>query len=31
MGIALARSDSAEEAIDRAKAAASRVHIRYQG
>lgn len=31
MGIALARSDSAEEAIDRAKAAASRVRIRYQG
>ncbi|HEV8407571.1 MAG TPA: formate-dependent phosphoribosylglycinamide formyltransferase [Sphingomicrobium sp.] len=31
MGIALARSDSWEEAIDRAKAAASRVRIRYQG
>ena len=31
MGIALARSGSAEEAIDRAKAAASRVRIRYQG
>lgn len=31
MGVALARSDSAEEAIDRAKAAASRVRIRYQG
>jgi phosphoribosylglycinamide formyltransferase 2 len=31
MGVALARSDSAEEAVDRAKAAASRVRIRYQG
>lgn len=31
MGVALARSDSAGEAIDRAKAAASRVRIRYQG
>lgn len=31
MGIALARGESAEEAIDRAKAAASRVCIRYQG
>lgn len=31
MGVALARSGSAEEAIDRAKAAASRVRIRYQG
>jgi phosphoribosylglycinamide formyltransferase 2 len=30
MGIALARSGSAEDAIDRAKAAASRVRIRYQ-
>jgi phosphoribosylglycinamide formyltransferase 2 len=31
MGIALARSESAVEAIDRAKAAASRVRIRYEG
>jgi phosphoribosylglycinamide formyltransferase 2 len=31
MGIALARSDTAEEAVDRAKAAASRVQIRYRG
>jgi phosphoribosylglycinamide formyltransferase 2 len=30
MGVALARSDTAEEAVDRAKAAASRVRIRYQ-
>jgi phosphoribosylglycinamide formyltransferase 2 len=29
MGIALARADSVEEAVDRAKAAASRVKIRY--
>jgi phosphoribosylglycinamide formyltransferase 2 len=31
MGIALARSDSAMEAVDRAKAAAARVQIRYRG
>ena len=31
MGVALARGESAGEAIDRAKAAASRVRIRYQG
>ena len=31
MGIALARGDNAEEAVDRAKAAAARVHIRYRG
>jgi phosphoribosylglycinamide formyltransferase 2 len=31
MGIALARSDSTEDATERAKAAASRVKIRYQG
>ena len=31
MGIALARGEDAEEAVDRAKAAASRVHIRYPG
>jgi phosphoribosylglycinamide formyltransferase 2 len=31
MGVALARSSSAEEAVDRAKAAAARVHIRYRG
>ena len=30
MGIALARSETAEEAVDRAKAAASRVQIRYR-
>jgi formate-dependent phosphoribosylglycinamide formyltransferase (GAR transformylase) len=30
MGIALARGENAEEATDRAKAAASRVHIRYR-
>ena len=29
MGIALARAESAEEAVDRAKAAASRVKIHY--
>ena len=29
MGIALARGENTEEAVDRAKAAASRVHIRY--
>jgi len=29
MGIALARAETAEEAVDRAKAAASRVKIRY--
>ncbi len=31
MGVALARSDSAEEALGRAKAAAGRVTIRYRG
>jgi phosphoribosylglycinamide formyltransferase 2 len=31
MGIALARGDDAQEAVDRAKAAASRVQIRYRG
>ena len=31
MGVALARSDSAEQAVERARAAASRVHIRYEG
>jgi phosphoribosylglycinamide formyltransferase 2 len=31
MGIALARGESAEEAVGRAKAAASRVQIRYRG
>ena len=31
MGIALARGEDAEEAVARAKAAASRVHIRYPG
>jgi phosphoribosylglycinamide formyltransferase 2 len=31
MGIALARSDSAEDAVARAKGAASRVRIRYSG
>ncbi len=30
MGIALARSETADEAVDRAKAAASRVQIRYR-
>ena len=30
MGIALARGDNATEAVDRAKSAAARVHIRYQ-
>jgi formate-dependent phosphoribosylglycinamide formyltransferase (GAR transformylase) len=29
MGIALARAESAEEAVERARAAASRVRIRY--
>ena len=29
MGIALAREESAEHAVERAKAAAARVHIRY--
>jgi phosphoribosylglycinamide formyltransferase 2 len=29
MGVALARSDDVEDAIDRAKAAAARVRIRY--
>jgi phosphoribosylglycinamide formyltransferase 2 len=31
MGIALARGATAEEAVDRAKAAAARVQIRYKG
>jgi phosphoribosylglycinamide formyltransferase 2 len=31
MGVALARSETAEEAVDRARAAASRVKIRYPG
>ena len=31
MGVALARDDSAEDAVERAKAAASRVKIRYDG
>jgi phosphoribosylglycinamide formyltransferase 2 len=31
MGVALARGENAEEAVDRAKAAAARVHIRYHG
>jgi phosphoribosylglycinamide formyltransferase 2 len=31
MGVALARGESADEAVDRARAAAARVHIRYQG
>jgi phosphoribosylglycinamide formyltransferase 2 len=31
MGIALARGENAEEAVERAKAAASRVQIRYRG
>jgi phosphoribosylglycinamide formyltransferase 2 len=31
MGVALARGDNAAEAVDRAKAAASRVDIRYRG
>jgi phosphoribosylglycinamide formyltransferase 2 len=31
MGIALARGESAEDAVERAKAAASRVRIRYSG
>ena len=29
MGVALARDDNVEDAIERAKAAAGRVHIRY--
>jgi len=31
MGVALARDETAEGAVERAKAAAARVHIRYQG
>jgi phosphoribosylglycinamide formyltransferase 2 len=31
MGVALARGESAEEAVARARAAAARVHIRYDG
>jgi phosphoribosylglycinamide formyltransferase 2 len=31
MGVALARGESAEEAVERARAAAARVHIRYDG
>jgi formate-dependent phosphoribosylglycinamide formyltransferase (GAR transformylase) len=31
MGIALARGENADEAVARAKAAASRVQIRYRG
>ena len=31
MGIALARGENAEEAVERAKAAAARVQIRYRG
>jgi phosphoribosylglycinamide formyltransferase 2 len=31
MGVALARGENAEEAVDRAKAAAARVQIRYRG
>jgi phosphoribosylglycinamide formyltransferase 2 len=31
MGVALARSDNADDAVHRAKAAASRLRIRYQG
>jgi phosphoribosylglycinamide formyltransferase 2 len=31
MGVALARAGSAEEAVERAVAAASRVTIRYEG
>jgi phosphoribosylglycinamide formyltransferase 2 len=31
MGVALARGDNADEAVARAKAAASRVRIRYSG
>jgi formate-dependent phosphoribosylglycinamide formyltransferase (GAR transformylase) len=31
MGIALARAETAEEATDRARAAAARVRIRYSG
>jgi formate-dependent phosphoribosylglycinamide formyltransferase (GAR transformylase) len=29
MGVALARGETADEAVDRAKAAAARVRIRY--
>jgi phosphoribosylglycinamide formyltransferase 2 len=31
MGVALARGETVEDAVDRAKAAAARVHIRYHG
>ena len=31
MGVALARGESVEDAVERAKAAAARVRIRYQG
>jgi formate-dependent phosphoribosylglycinamide formyltransferase (GAR transformylase) len=31
MGVALARGETADEAVDRARAAASRVKIRYPG
>jgi len=31
MGVALARGGSAEDAVERAKAAASHVRIRYSG
>jgi formate-dependent phosphoribosylglycinamide formyltransferase (GAR transformylase) len=31
MGIALARGEKVEQAVDRARAAASRVQIRYRG
>jgi formate-dependent phosphoribosylglycinamide formyltransferase (GAR transformylase) len=31
MGVALARGENAKEAVERAKAAAQRVQIRYQG
>ena len=31
MGVALARGESAEEAVERTRAAAARVHIRYDG
>jgi hypothetical protein len=30
MGVALARSDTADDAVERAKSAAARIKIRYQ-
>jgi len=30
MGVALARGENASDAVERAKAAAARVHVRYQ-